>query len=180
MSAIYPPRILAWLLFPVILVTAGCQPSPPNGTAGGGVNSPGTVVANRSPTTAPSNAAPSKEYWDVLFFEKSKVGYAHTVYETTQEQGRNLVRITATSELSMQRYGQTIQQTISYSSVESPDGEVIRCESRMTNGSSATGAVEIETKAQARNNKLAVEMITLGKQLTSELPWDPSWGGFFA
>jgi hypothetical protein len=42
-------------------------------------------------------ASNRKEYFDAIFFEDKKVGYLHTTIESVKENGRDLVRTSATS-----------------------------------------------------------------------------------
>src|SRR5687767_2729891 len=85
---------LAWLVFNV-----GCQPPPaPPIAAPAPASSTTDSPQSRSNLAAPS-AKKLKEYWDAVFFEGTKVGYAHTVYESVDEGGRQLVKISAESAL---------------------------------------------------------------------------------
>jgi hypothetical protein len=170
------------------LATA-CGPATPP-TAEPSTGAPPTVSAatesqhSASPPrpAAATRSAPTdiREFWDANYFDQTKVGYSHTRYEPVEREGRSLVRITAESELVMRRYGQSVKQGMAFSSLETPAGEMIECDSRMSSHSSEAGTVEIATKGRVTGDQLVLEVTTLGKTVSTSIPWNKSWGGFFA
>jgi transglutaminase-like putative cysteine protease len=142
-----------------IFVLAGCQPP-----------------AQTSPAAEPG----VREYWDACFFDDVKVGHIHTQYRPIDEQGKSAVEIVATVELNLQRFGDSVTQKMENRSVETPDGEVLRLESKMQNQSSDAPAMTMATTGRVQGNQLNLDISTLGKTVTTEVPWDKTIGGFFA
>lgn len=153
-----------WLLLGILFIAglAGCQPPQP------------------IPVAAAANDTPGKEYWDAIFFEDSKVGYSHTTYQTVTEGERQLVKISAESELLIQRFGQSTQQQLRYTSVETPGGEVIRFDSSMSSGDPKSAAVSLEASGEVRGDEIECRLTTVGKTKSDRMPWNKEWGGFFA
>lgn len=141
-------------LVAALLLVAGCQRSEP--------------------------ASDLKEYWDAYYLDDSKVGYAHTTYAKTTERGEPLLSITSDSEMTLLRFGQSVKQQLQFSSLEKPDGELIRFDSKMFSNVSGAPAVSIATEGRVENDQLVLQVSTLGKTQTERIPWNKSWGGFFA
>lgn len=188
----YLNGILVGNFISLLLCLAGCQRSsqpitsaePPStdSTSSAPVSSASNLNST-SPSTAESTtvaAADRKEYWDAIFFADQKVGYLHTVSEPIVEDGRKLVRITADSELNIKRFAQSTQQKLRYTSWETPEGEVVRFESAMTSGDSDTAKASLEANGVVRNDQIELQLVTLGQTQKANLPWDKSWGGYFA
>ncbi len=149
-------------LFAAVLCCGGCQPQPANSNA-----------------TEPA-PIDHKEYWDAIYFDENKVGYAHTVYDSVTQDGRRLLRITTDSQLAIQRFAETTRQQLRYSSTETPDGEVVRFDSSMASGDSKAAGISLEATGEVRDNQIELRLTTLGKAQTATLPWNKEWGGYFA
>jgi hypothetical protein len=150
------------LLLILILPICGCQTSP-----------------TASPTAAPSEPVQPKEFWDAIYFGNSKVGYAHTVYETTELAGRQIVNITADSEITVLRFGQTSKQTLRYHSQEM-GSELVSFDSSMSSSDSTTAPISLEVNGSRQGDELELQLKTMGKTQTAKLPWNKTWGGYFA
>ena len=128
-----------------------------------------------SPRQPPSPSSPVRETWDVFFIDQARIGHAVTRYEPCEENGRQLVRIRSQQELTMRRLGQEVRLRVHLISWESPEGQVARFSSE-TNDGSAT----IVFRGRCEPDRLILESITQGMTRTTSVPWQPSWGGFFA
>ena len=115
-----------------------------------------------------------EESWDLLRIDGNKVGYAYSKIEPFEENGRQLVRLEMEMQLALKRFGQVTNQRSKQQSVETRDGELLRCESRETAGRDETVVV-----AKVDGDKLQLEITTAGKAATSHIPWRAEWGGFF-
>jgi transglutaminase-like putative cysteine protease len=147
-----------------IWAALGCKPEP---------------VVSRAGESKPSDAA-DREYWDAIYFADKKVGYVHTVYAPIRENGRELLRITAESELSIQRFSELTRQRLRSTSIETPSGEVVRFESSMSSGDSGEAEVSLEATGKVDGDQLQLKLTTLGKTQAATLPWKKEWGGYFA
>lgn len=187
--------ILSALLVAALLALAGCHEP----TAGPAAN-PSTQRADEriDPTPAAGAAEPAaaadaascypappaddlgggklvEEFWDAYWMQGSRVGYARTTVVTLAEGGRELVRTRNFMHLALPRSGQTATQQVTATSWDTPDGRLVRFESRMSAGPGdvvVTGAVE--------GGQLKMEVATLGRKESQQIPWQAEWGGLFA
>ncbi|MGE0760397.1 MAG: transglutaminase family protein [Pirellulaceae bacterium] len=179
--------VLAGLFF------LGCQPVPSESPPLPDSDIPPTVGTSAAraadPSSAPSSpptsvaepaAYPLRETWDAIYFAESKVGYARTSYYAASERGQSLVRIEAASELNLERFGQSVRQKMTFHSLETPEGQLLRCGSSMINQGGTGAPVEINTSARVEGNQLSLEITTLGRRDSRTIAWEPTWGGFFA
>ena len=80
-----------------------------------------------------SAAAPSagaQEAWDAVFLAGNKIGYIHTFIEKVNEKGRPLNRVRVDTVLSFRRGDDHVVQKMMYGTIETPDGEVLRLDTR--------------------------------------------------
>ena len=116
-----------------------------------------------------------RETWEVALINGAKVGHSH-FEEFSKQLGEQAVRaFISNNEMSIQRFGQTVDQSFEVTSVETLDGQVLRFATKML-----TGPSEQTIKGEYRDGKMLIETGTLGKTQTSTLDWDPAWGGYFA
>jgi transglutaminase-like putative cysteine protease len=103
------------------------------------------------------------------------VGFGHTRISPVVEDGRELVMSTGRIRLTVNREGQQLTQEMVYSSVETPDRQIVRFETSIGGGGGET-----VVRGHVRGDTLAVSQTTQGRTETRTIPWDPAWGGFFA
>ncbi len=115
-----------------------------------------------------------RETWDAVLMGGTKVGHTRTRYESLEEDGQALVRIRADTEMSMKRFNQTVEQKITITSVEHPDGRLVRFSSSL-----GTPPNETATTGQCDDRKLRLTTTTPGRSEDAVLPWNPTWRGFF-
>lgn len=162
-----------------LIGTPGCQPP------GSKVPAPPPAVQEDPTVAVQSSAGGAKdaedvqeaavrETWDAVFMGGAKVGHTRTRFESVQDDGQELVRINAVSELSLRRFNQTVEQKITVSSVEHPDGRLVSFSSSM-----GTPPNETATQGFYENRQLRLTTTTPGKSEETTLAWDPTWRGFF-
>jgi hypothetical protein len=116
-----------------------------------------------------------EEIWDTFSMQGTRVGYARTTLANVVENGQPLIRTSNFTLTVMKRAGQTIEQEMTLTSWDTPDGRLVRFESRISSGPGevvATGAV--------RDNQLGIDITTLGRTQSQKIPWQAEWGGIFA
>ena len=106
------------------------------------------------------------EEWNAAFLGTDKVGYVHTTTHKIREGNRDLIEMRVESVLTIKRFGQTLELATDYTSVETPDGKVVRMDNR-----SKQGPVETRTRGEVVGNALKLTVDTLGKQTTANIPW---------
>jgi len=116
-----------------------------------------------------------RESWDAQFLKGAKVGYSHTRVTTAEEHGRVLETWTNTTRLTVSRDRQKLTQELVSTSVETPDGRIIRFDTSVGGGGGET-----QIQGYLRDGKLVATVKTQGQSVPREIDWDPAWGGFFA
>lgn len=140
------------------------------------------VVATQAKDAAPATPdsrrpaadAAREEFWDVCTINGAKVGYVHTVLRPVEENGRKYVRIDQEQSLVFRRFNQTTAQELALTSVESPAGELVRFESRLSAGSQLT-----ISRGHVEDGKLHVETTTPGKTANSQIALPRDCRAFF-
>ncbi len=85
----------------------------------------GVILALTSP------AAPAQESWDAIYLGGSKVGHTHVTIEPVKDKaGRSLVRVRVDWDLTFRRGKNHARMKLMYGTIETPDGEVIRLDTR--------------------------------------------------
>jgi hypothetical protein len=116
-----------------------------------------------------------EETWDAISMQGKRVGYVRTTVAKVKEEGRELVRTSGLVRVVLSRDGQPSEQVMSFTSWDTPNGELVRFNSRMSSGPS-----EIMVAGAVRDGQLLIEQSTLGQKQSVKLPWGADWGGPFA
>lgn len=182
-----------WMLAAVLLALAslGCeQPvsdDRPTQAAPPGIDdaAPAAIGTERTPIAAsepnasdagePDGGKVVEEIWEVYSMQGSRVGYAHTTIREVMEEGQTLVRTQNQVVTSMKRGGQSIEQEMTLTSWDRPEGGLVRFETRMT-----AGPGEVVASGKVASGMLHIEVNTLGKTQSQAIAWHPEWGGLFA
>jgi hypothetical protein len=136
-----------------------------------------TPESSVSPPKIPVKSAdrPDREDWELCFVQGVRVGYVHTAYYRTSEAGKPAVRIEGDMHIAINRNGEQIKQQFRSTSMETPEGRLLRFKSEMQMGTAPliiTGVVV--------GNRLHMETTSPGKNVPSVIDWSPDYGGFFA
>jgi hypothetical protein len=171
------PGVLRFILLSALATLTGCQQSAPS-------SEPTTVAvqpaANSDEPKAESPSPPSggrliEETWDAYSMNGIRVGYAHTIVSQVTEDSRELVRTWSHVHTDMQRSGQSITQTMTLTSWDTPGGALVRFESRVSGGPG-----EIASVGAVRGGMLGIDTTTVGRTQSQKIPWPADWGGLFA
>ncbi len=150
----------------LVAVLPGCSDTPV--TAKGEAAPPGE--------TAPSlQTVPTRETWDVVTIQGTRVGHIHTAIREVTESGRPLVQVDIVSQLTIKRFEQTSEQRIRATSTETPDGKLLRFRTEIHAGSEAQ-----KTTGRVVGDRLELTATTLGKSRTMTVPWSSDGRGFAA
>ncbi len=79
------------------------------------------------PAAAPARA---QESWDAVFLKGDKIGYVHTYIEKVREKSRELYRVRQDQVFKIRRLDDTLVMKLYYGTIETPDGEVLRLDTR--------------------------------------------------
>jgi hypothetical protein len=162
------------LLWPPLVLAAaiGCSDTPlPSDAAGRPLAAPGVTVPVDPQTTA--TPAPERETWDVLTMQGKRIGYGHATTAPATLSGRKLVRFEAVQYLETLRFGQKTAQEIRATSLETPAGELVQCETEI---GQRPGTIQVSGRVVG--DRLEVKVSSAGKTVAGSIPWKPSYGGF--
>jgi hypothetical protein len=125
--------------------------------------------------SAPKNDVLDRELWDACYIQGLRVGYMRTAYYRTSEADKPALRIEGVIHLTLMRFGQEIKQEISCATIETPEGQLLSCQSEMT-----TGSQTMRTTGRVAGEKLELETVSQGKKTGEVIAWKPQYGGFYA
>jgi hypothetical protein len=173
----------AWAIGLTFMLSGGCQQAasvPAAAVAEPGVRSQEPGAGEQAPFAEPppdglDGGQLVEEFWDSYSMQGSRIGYARTTIAKVAENGRELVRTANYIRTEMQRGGQAVTQELTLKSWDTPDGEFVRFESRMS-----AGPGEIVAVGAVRDGQLGIDVTTLGRTESVKLPWQKEWGGLFA
>ncbi len=103
------------------------------------------------------------------------MGYSRTSVRRVEREGRSLVVIEGLTHIALRRFGTPMTMKIRSDSTETPDGQLIACESVIDQGTTP-----VVTRGRVAGNELQLDMTTAGKTTTSRIPWTSDCGGFYA
>jgi hypothetical protein len=135
---------------------------------------PQTAALLQAAEDQTSAAQPTRETWDALYIQGGKIGHAHTAETPVVENDRKLVKLEGEVRMTLKRFGRSFSQRISYTSFETPDGDVVRVESTIK-----IGPNPIQVRGRVVGDKLHLEVTTRGKTQQSTIPWSKDYRGFF-
>ena len=78
--------------------------------------------------------APAQEAWDAIYLGGYKVGYYNTKVEKLKVGDQDLLRVRYDAKLTLKRDKDTISIQQQYGTIEKPDGEVLKLETRVLMG----------------------------------------------
>ena len=104
-----------------------------------------------------------------------RVGYAQTTIAEVDEAGQKLIHTRNKAVTKMKRAGQTIEQEMTLASWDTPEGQLVRFETRMS-----AGPADMVATGRVAGDMLNIEVMTLGKTQSQAIPWKAEWGGLFA
>jgi transglutaminase-like putative cysteine protease len=115
--------------------------------------------------------------WELLFMQGNRVGHAKTTFKPAEVAGQDCWQINSETVLNLKRFGQDHTQSIELESLETATGKLLRANVR-----SALGPTPVETRITPSADGLQLSLVTTaGEQnTTTQLPWQPNGGGFFA
>ena len=98
-----------------------------------------------------------------------------TAYYRTSEAGKAALRIEGDMHIAINRNGEETKQQFHCTSVETPDGRLLRFKSEMQ-----MGTAPLVITGRVVGNRLHMETVSPGKKVPSVIDWSPQYGGFFA
>ncbi len=111
------------------------------------------VSAQTSTTTEIVSKIEPRETWDVYLLQGKRIGYGKTTVRSEVQEGRDVVVTVGLNHLAVKRAGQTTEEDILTTSIETPRGRMLRFESEMR-----MGKKPIRTIGQVHGNRLDIDV----------------------
>lgn len=151
-------RIICALVLTLLVGIPGCTPA---------------INANGGKST--ETEKPDRETWDIYMVQGNRIGYGRTSVTRVTRSGRQLLRVEGLIHMVMRRFGKDSKQEIRFNSLETPGGGLVEFEVEMEQG-----PVPVTVTGKVVGDLLKMETTSKGKTMTSEIPWKPEFGGFYA
>jgi len=171
-----------WLIWLIALWAAGCdrgatkrnegEPASPASQAAakdGGATTPKETVNTTSSRENPKD----QETWDVFYLGDARIGYAVT--RRGPARGAGLIQIESSIQMKILRYGEKTETSITYSTIETPDGDL-----RQATGAAELGGVTMKFQGEVENGALQTTTTAGGNTARGAIPWTADCRGFFA
>ncbi|WP_165244127.1 transglutaminase-like domain-containing protein [Paludisphaera soli] len=120
-------------------------------------------------------AARAQDAWDAVFLAGNKIGYIHTFIEKVTEKGRPLHRVRVDTVLSFRRGDDVVTQKMMYGTIETPEGEVLRLDTR-----TLTSDNEIRVYGDAIKGQMKLILEGTKQRQEQVIPWGPEVRGPYA
>ena len=115
-------------------------------------------------------AAPAKEEsWQVIYLSGQRIGFAHSVTETVKQDGRDVVRTSSDSHMTIKRFGQSLVMKQTVATEESTNGDLFNFRYEMAN----PPATSTSTKGKVEGKELKLVQTVNGKPKESVQVWRP-------
>jgi len=129
------------------------------------MSAPLLVVVILAGCSAAPAAEPPAEDWATFYIGDAKVGYGHNQRRVIEEEGRKLYQVENSTQLTMNRLGQTVTIEMAVSDVEDQEGNLVRFTSEVklanmpmkSKGTVVDGKLNIEASVQGRVAKSTID-----------------------
>ena len=122
------------------------------------------------------DSGPAQESWDAVFLKGNKIGYVHIFVEKVSEKDRELYRVRVDQVFTFRRLDDTVTMKMMYGTIETPDGEVLRLDTR-----TLASDEEMRVHGDAIKGKMKLIMETGGKAKQEQtIPWGKDVRGPYA
>ena len=122
-----------------------------------------------------NGSARAQDAWDAIFLKGNKIGYVHTFIEKVSEKGRELYRVRVDTVFSFRRLDDTVVMKMLYGTIETPEGEVLRLDTR-----TLTSDNEIRVFGDAVKGQMNLVMEGTRQRQEKTIPWSKDIRGPYA
>ena len=126
------------------------------------------------PQPQPKQPTATVDIWTVALIDGNKIGYSHLEQTELKENGQTYQKHHHLSELTLRRSAATTRQRTELTSIETPQGDLVSCETQMSDGTAAK-----ITTGRVRNGRLTLTTTIAGREQQTSIPWQTEWRGFF-
>jgi transglutaminase-like putative cysteine protease len=119
----------------------------------------------------------AQESWDAVYLGGSKIGFVHTTLEQLKEKGKDFIRVRIDMELSLKRGNDISLAKLSYGTIETPAGQVLKLDTLTMTGD---GGSELRGHGNVIRGKMNFVLEGAGQQQQLQIPWSPEVRGPYA
>jgi len=134
------------------------------------------AIAVLALATAPAGAVLAaegvQESWDAVYIRGTRVGFFHTQVAPVKDRGRDLVRVQIDMTLSFKRANDPVTIETLYGTIETPDGAVLRLDSR-----TLASKKEMRTYGDVVDGQMKLILEGAGQRQETVIPWGPDVRG---
>jgi transglutaminase-like putative cysteine protease len=123
--------------------------------------------------SAAVTSAHAQDSWDAVYLGGAKIGHIHTWVEKVNDKGRDYNRVRIDIEQRLKRREDEAVIKLMYGTIETPDGEVLRLDTRTQAGETQ----DIRVHGDAINRKMKLTMDGMGRGESRTIPWGPDVRG---
>jgi hypothetical protein len=119
--------------------------------------------------------AHGQDSWDAIYLAGSKIGYTHTFVEKVKNRGRDYLRVRIDSEQRFKREKDTTVTRLTYGTIETPDGQVLRLDTL-----TSIGEQKLRGHGDVVNGAMRFILEGAGGRQELVVPWGPDVRGPYA
>ena len=119
-------------------------------------------------TLVACSSARAQESWDAIYLAGSKIGYVHIYVEAVSNRGRQYKRVRVDTEQKLKRNNDVTVTRLSYGTIETPAGQVLRLDTLTW-----TGEQKLRAHGDVINGRMTLILEGTGERQEKVIPWGP-------
>ena len=131
------------------------------------------MLVDAAPAAEEPSPAVREEKWDVLYLGDQRIGYARSMTAEVPEDGRQVIRTTSETRMTIKRFGQTLQFETVLIADETSEGELLGFTQELRNPPAST----TRTVGRIDGNRLTLETTVAGRSQKRTIDWNPEIKG---
>lgn len=120
-------------------------------------------------------SAQAQESWDAIYLAGSHIGFVHTYVEKVRDKGHDYLRVRIDTEQRLKRGRDTAVTKLTYGTIETLDGQVLRLDT-LTD----VGQGKIRAHGDVIRGEMNIIVETRGQRQEKIVPWSPEVRGPYA
>jgi transglutaminase-like putative cysteine protease len=122
-----------------------------------------------------SGGVQARESWDAIYLAGSKTGFIHTFVQKVPDRGREYLRVRIDIEYHAKRQNDVAVTKMMYGTIETPDGQVLRLDTR-----TQAGGRDLRAHGDVVQGRMKLTLEGAGHSESLVIPWGPDVRGPYA
>ena len=123
----------------------------------------------------PGALAHAQESWDAIYLGGSKIGYIHVFVEAVKDRGRDYLRVRIDNELRLKRRDDVAATKLTYGTIETLDGQVLKLDTR-----TVAGGQDLRAHGNVIGGEMKLIVESGGQEQSLTIPWGAEVRGPYA